>query len=49
MGHAHRWTYRGQIVPTNQRVTVQAEIKVCDHRARLPVADGHLKVDGKVI
>jgi 3-hydroxymyristoyl/3-hydroxydecanoyl-(acyl carrier protein) dehydratase len=49
MGHAHRWTYRGQIVPANQRVTVQAEIKVCDQEARLLVADGHLEVDGKLI
>ena len=49
IGQGHRWTYRGQIVPTNQRVTVQAEIKVCDDQARLLVADGHLGVDGKVI
>jgi 3-hydroxymyristoyl/3-hydroxydecanoyl-(acyl carrier protein) dehydratase len=45
----HRWTYRGQIVPSNKRVTVQAEVKVCDERDRLLVADGYLGVDGKVI
>ena len=49
IGSIHRWTYRGQIIPTNQSVGVQAEIKVCDDRARLLVADGHLQVDGKVI
>jgi 3-hydroxymyristoyl/3-hydroxydecanoyl-(acyl carrier protein) dehydratase len=49
IGQAHRWTYRGQITPTNQSVTVQAEIKVCDQQARLLVADGRLGVDGKVI
>ena len=49
IGQSHRWTYRGQIIPTNQRVAVQAEIKVCDDRARLLIADGHLHVDGKVI
>ena len=49
LGQSHRWTYRGQIIPTNQRVTVQAEIKLCDLQARLLVADGHLAVDGKVI
>ena len=49
LGQTHRWTYRGQIIPTNQRVTVQAEIKACDDQARLLVADGHLEVDGKVI
>ena len=49
IGLNHRWTYRGQIIPANQLVTVQAEIKACDQKARLLVADGHLKVDGKVI
>jgi acyl transferase domain-containing protein/3-hydroxymyristoyl/3-hydroxydecanoyl-(acyl carrier protein) dehydratase len=49
IGQSHRWSYRGQIVPANQRVTVEAEIKACDDRARLLVADGHLGVDGKVI
>ena len=27
LGQSHRWTYRGQIVPANRRVKVQAEIK----------------------
>jgi 3-hydroxymyristoyl/3-hydroxydecanoyl-(acyl carrier protein) dehydratase len=49
IGLFHGWTYRGQIVPANQRVTVQAEIKACDDQAHLLVADGHLRVDGKVI
>ena len=49
IGQSHRWTYRGQIVPANRRVTVQAEIKACDDRTRLLAADGHLEVDGKVI
>jgi len=49
LDRAHRWTYRGQIIPTNHRVTVQAEIKERDDRSRLLVADGHLSVDGKVI
>jgi acyl transferase domain-containing protein/3-hydroxymyristoyl/3-hydroxydecanoyl-(acyl carrier protein) dehydratase len=49
LGPIHRWTYRGQIVPTNQCVGVQAEIKACDDQARMLVADGHLQVDGKVI
>jgi 3-hydroxymyristoyl/3-hydroxydecanoyl-(acyl carrier protein) dehydratase len=45
----HHWTYRGQIIPTNQVVTVQAEIKSWDESRRLAVADGILGVDGKVI
>ncbi len=44
---AHRWTYRGQILPSNRRVTVEAsvtEIVAAPH----PViwADGYLSVDG---
>ena len=49
LGQAHRWTYRGQILPTNRRVTVQAEIKARDDRRRWLLADGHLEVDGKII
>ncbi len=46
---AHRWTYRGQIVPTDHRVTVQAVIKARDDELRRLLADGHLEVDGKII
>ena len=49
IGQSHRWTYRGQIVPANQRVNVEAQIKVRDDEARLIVADGYLSVDDKVI
>jgi 3-hydroxymyristoyl/3-hydroxydecanoyl-(acyl carrier protein) dehydratase len=46
---AHNWTYRGQIIPANQRVTVQAEITACDDHRREIVADGYLETDGKTI
>jgi 3-hydroxymyristoyl/3-hydroxydecanoyl-(acyl carrier protein) dehydratase len=49
LGRVHRWTYRGQIVPTNKVVTVQAEIKAWDESTHLAVADGNLGVDGKII
>jgi 3-hydroxymyristoyl/3-hydroxydecanoyl-(acyl carrier protein) dehydratase len=49
LGQPHQWIYRGQIVPTDRQVTVQAEIKACDNRLRRLVADGHLEVDGKII
>ena len=49
LGRDHGWTYRGQIIPANRRVTIQAEIKERDDRRRLLVADGHLEVDGRVI
>ncbi len=46
---SHRWTYRGQIVPANRRVTVQALVKARDDREQRLVADGHLEVDGLLI
>jgi acyl transferase domain-containing protein/3-hydroxymyristoyl/3-hydroxydecanoyl-(acyl carrier protein) dehydratase len=49
IGRSHHWTYRGQIVPANERVAVEADIKVRDDNERLLVADGLLSVDGKVI
>jgi len=42
----HRWTYRGQVIPTNREVTVQATISARDDAARRLVADGLLLVDG---
>jgi len=46
----HTWQYRGQIVPRNQLVEVEAEITTVINK---PVpelkADGLLKVDGLVI
>jgi acyl transferase domain-containing protein/3-hydroxymyristoyl/3-hydroxydecanoyl-(acyl carrier protein) dehydratase len=45
----HRWTYRGQIIPANRRVSVQAEITACDDRERWLQADGYLDIDGKII
>jgi PfaB family protein len=48
-GVTHRWTYRGQIVPTDRRVTVQAWITEVDDRHRTLKADGFLSVDGRVI
>jgi 3-hydroxymyristoyl/3-hydroxydecanoyl-(acyl carrier protein) dehydratase/malonyl CoA-acyl carrier protein transacylase len=48
-GETHRWSYRGQILPTDHRVTVQAELKACDDPLRRILADGHVEVDGKII
>jgi 3-oxoacyl-(acyl-carrier-protein) synthase/3-hydroxymyristoyl/3-hydroxydecanoyl-(acyl carrier protein) dehydratase len=49
LGRRHQWTYRGQIVPTHQRVTVEAEIVAIDDRQRCLTADGLLWVDGRPI
>ncbi|MHB8059204.1 MAG: hotdog family protein, partial [Desulfuromonadaceae bacterium] len=45
----HRWLYRGQVVPTNSRVTVSAWITAVDDQQRIMTADGFLSVDGKLI
>ncbi|MBT0664300.1 type I polyketide synthase [Geobacter pelophilus] len=49
LGARHRWLYRGQIVPSNSRVTVEAWITATDEQARTLTADGFLSVDGKMI
>jgi 3-hydroxymyristoyl/3-hydroxydecanoyl-(acyl carrier protein) dehydratase len=48
-GRPHRWTYRGQIVPTASAVTVQAYITGVDDARRILTADGVLAVDGRMI
>jgi acyl transferase domain-containing protein/3-hydroxymyristoyl/3-hydroxydecanoyl-(acyl carrier protein) dehydratase len=45
----HAWTYRGQILPTDRQVAVQAVITRVDDAARTLWADGHLWVDGRLI
>jgi 3-hydroxymyristoyl/3-hydroxydecanoyl-(acyl carrier protein) dehydratase len=45
----HRWMYRGQVVPTNRQVRVQAVVTARDDDQRRLVADGFLSVDGLVI
>jgi 3-hydroxymyristoyl/3-hydroxydecanoyl-(acyl carrier protein) dehydratase len=50
-GSAHRWRYRGQVVPGNRLVTVQAVVTGSEDDGdggRL-TADGWLLVDGRVI
>jgi 3-hydroxymyristoyl/3-hydroxydecanoyl-(acyl carrier protein) dehydratase len=49
LNQKHRWLYRGQIVPINSRVTVEAWITAVDDRNRTLTADGFLSVDGKLI
>ncbi len=47
--HRHKWLYRGQVVPTNRNVVVQAWITAVDDDEQTLTADGFLSVDGKVI
>ncbi len=50
-GSRHRWRYRGQVVPGNRRVTVQAVVtgREDDGAGGRLTADGWLLVDGRVI
>jgi 3-hydroxymyristoyl/3-hydroxydecanoyl-(acyl carrier protein) dehydratase len=48
-GRRHSWLYRGQIIPTNSRVTVEAWITGVDEAERLLCGDGYLRVDERLI
>jgi len=45
----HAWTYRGQVLPTDQMVTVLLDVTAIDDAARRLTANGFLTVDGRVI
>jgi 3-hydroxymyristoyl/3-hydroxydecanoyl-(acyl carrier protein) dehydratase len=49
LGEKHSWNYRGQIIPSNDRVVVEAVVTAVDDDKRLLKANGYLSVDGKVI
>ncbi len=43
------WNYRGQIVPSNKQVQIEAVVTSIDDQQKLMKANGYLSVDGKVI
>lgn len=49
VGEPHEWVYRGQIIPTDALVTVEAVITKIDKENKLISADGYLSVDGRII
>ncbi len=49
LGSVHRWTYRGQVIPIDREVTVQAFVTSVDDQRRFLTANGLLSVDGRVI
>ncbi len=49
LGDLHRWTYRGQILPSDGVVTTRAVITEVDDARKRIKADGFLDVDGRVI
>jgi PfaB family protein len=49
LGSPHRWTYRGQVIPIDREVTVQAFVTNVNDERRFLTANGLLSVDGRVI
>ena len=49
LNETHHWIYRGQIIPKDEKVTVQAVITEIDQDRKLIRADGFLTVDGRII
>lgn len=45
----HEWTYRGQVIPRDALVTVEAVVTAVDDAARTLTGEGFLCVDGRVI
>lgn len=48
-GERHEWIYRGQVIPADREVTIEAIVTAVDEERRLLRADGYLSVDGRVI
>jgi 3-hydroxymyristoyl/3-hydroxydecanoyl-(acyl carrier protein) dehydratase len=47
IGNPHQWTYRGQILPKNRLITVEAVVtEVEEHPVPTIRAEGYLQVDG---
>jgi acyl transferase domain-containing protein/3-hydroxymyristoyl/3-hydroxydecanoyl-(acyl carrier protein) dehydratase len=49
LGQEHEWVYRGQVIPRDKLVTVQAAITAIDDDTLQIEAAGHLSVDGRII
>ncbi len=49
LGDLHRWTYRGQILPSDKLVTTRLVVTEVDDAQGWIKADGFLDVDGRVI
>ena len=49
MNQKHQWTYRGQVIPVDKEVTVEAVVTQVDDAQHWLRADGVLSVDGRII
>lgn len=45
----HTWVYRGQVIPVDKEITVEAVVSEIDDKQHMIKADGFLSVDGRVI
>jgi 3-hydroxymyristoyl/3-hydroxydecanoyl-(acyl carrier protein) dehydratase len=45
----HQWVYRGQVLPSDREVTVQAIVVAADDEKRQMTLEGLLAVDGRII
>jgi len=48
-GCEHSWVYRGQVIPKDNKVTVQVTVTASDDATQRLSADGYLCVDGRII
>jgi acyl transferase domain-containing protein/3-hydroxymyristoyl/3-hydroxydecanoyl-(acyl carrier protein) dehydratase len=48
-GTAHEWEYRGQVVPTDRKMTTVMNVVEIDETTKTLWADGHVEVDGRYI
>jgi acyl transferase domain-containing protein/3-hydroxymyristoyl/3-hydroxydecanoyl-(acyl carrier protein) dehydratase len=48
-GERHEWTYRGQVIPADHLVTVEAVVTAVNDGTQQLSGDGFLSVDGRVI
>ncbi|MCG8379356.1 MAG: type I polyketide synthase, partial [Proteobacteria bacterium] len=49
LNQEHQWIYRGQILPSDDTVTIQAVITELDDQNKTVKAEGFLTVDGRII
>jgi 3-hydroxymyristoyl/3-hydroxydecanoyl-(acyl carrier protein) dehydratase len=49
LNESHEWIYRGQVIPDNHLVTIEAVVTAVDEASQLLTAEGFLAVDGRVI
>ena len=49
LGQKHTWIYRGQILPTDHQIVVEAGVTMVNDAEQSLAADGFLSLDGRVI